>query len=159
MHTRHPVTVLVETSSSFSFVTTVIPPFFGIQWMGLTQGLSAIGYIIPKDGQIPGMSVVFQIIRKRFEFKICRRVFKRCFDLVIGVKDSFLKIIRSVPTPKIELLLFDSNYCIGSVKKRSFQDKGNFTVFFHFENNEIGTKGEFTNFNEHIFSYSNRALE
>ncbi|GJR31448.1 hypothetical protein Tco_1107680 [Tanacetum coccineum] len=45
------------------------------------------------------------------------------------------------------------------VKKRSSQDKGNFTVFFHFENNEIDSEGEFTNFNEQIFSYSNRILE
>nr|GEU60482.1 hypothetical protein [Tanacetum cinerariifolium] len=58
------------------------------------------------------------------------------------------------PNSKIELLLSNSNYCIGNVKKRSSQDKGNFTVFFHFENNEIGRKAEFTNFNEHIFSYS-----
>nr|GEW87524.1 hypothetical protein [Tanacetum cinerariifolium] len=61
------------------------------------------------------------------------------------------------PNSKIELLLFNSNYCIDCVKKRSFHDKGNSTVFFHFENNKIGKKGEFTNFNEHIFSYSKRA--
>ncbi|GKB66993.1 hypothetical protein Tco_0928405 [Tanacetum coccineum] len=48
------------------------------------------------------------------------------------------------PNSKIELLMFDSNYYIGSVKKRSFQDKGNFIVFFHFKNNKIDTKGEFT---------------
>nr|GEV04341.1 zinc finger, CCHC-type [Tanacetum cinerariifolium] len=60
------------------------------------------------------------------------------------------------PNSEIELLLFDSNCCVGSVKKRYSHDKGNFTIFFHFKNNEIGRKGEFTNFNEHIFSYSNR---
>ncbi|GJR29913.1 hypothetical protein Tco_1106145 [Tanacetum coccineum] len=32
---------------------------------------------------------IFQVIRKRFEFKIRRRFFKRCFDLVIGVKGDF----------------------------------------------------------------------
>ncbi|GKE17278.1 hypothetical protein Tco_1424855, partial [Tanacetum coccineum] len=37
-----------------------------------------------------------------------------------------------------------SNNCIISVKKRSSQDEGNFVVFFHFENNEISKKGEFT---------------
>nr|GEV59238.1 hypothetical protein [Tanacetum cinerariifolium] len=58
---------------------------------------------------------------------------------------------------EIELLLFDSNYCIDSVKKRSSYDKGNFTVFFYFENNKISKEGKFTNFNEHIFSYSNGA--
>ncbi|GJX57794.1 hypothetical protein Tco_0287691 [Tanacetum coccineum] len=33
---------------------------------------------------------IFQVIRKRFEFKICRRFFKRCLDLIIGVKGDFL---------------------------------------------------------------------
>ncbi|GJU31095.1 ribonuclease H-like domain-containing protein [Tanacetum coccineum] len=47
---------------------------------------------------------------------------------------------------------FNSNNCISSVKKWSSQDEGNFTVFFHFENNEIGRKSEFTNFNEHILN-------
>nr|GFA63040.1 hypothetical protein [Tanacetum cinerariifolium] len=45
------------------------------------------------------------------------------------------------PNSKIELLLFDSNHCIDSVKRRSSQDNGNFTVFFHFENKEIDRKG------------------
>ncbi|GJQ90192.1 hypothetical protein Tco_0001331 [Tanacetum coccineum] len=53
MHIRQPVMVLVGTSSSFSLVITVIPHFFGTQWIGLTQGLS-------NDGQIPGISIVFQ---------------------------------------------------------------------------------------------------
>ncbi|GJZ10697.1 hypothetical protein Tco_0545456 [Tanacetum coccineum] len=53
---------------------------------------------------------------------------------------------------EIEFLLFNSNYYIDNVKKRSSYDKGKFIVFFHFENNEIGREGEFTNFNEHIFS-------
>ncbi|GKE77021.1 hypothetical protein Tco_1543141, partial [Tanacetum coccineum] len=51
---------------------------------------------------------------------------------------------------KIELFLFNSNKYISSVKKWSSQDEGNSTVFFHFENNKISRKGEFTNFNEHI---------
>nr|GEV53682.1 hypothetical protein [Tanacetum cinerariifolium] len=33
---------------------------------------------------------IFQVIRKRFEFKIRRRFFKRCFDFEIGVKSDFL---------------------------------------------------------------------
>ncbi|GJT98587.1 hypothetical protein Tco_1094105 [Tanacetum coccineum] len=60
---------------------------------------------------------------------------------------------------KIELFLFNSNYCISSVKKGSSQNERNFAIFLHFENNKINREGEFTNFNEHIFSYSNRVLE
>ncbi|GJY65849.1 hypothetical protein Tco_0468087 [Tanacetum coccineum] len=41
----------------------------------------------------------------------------------------------------MELFLFNSNYYIGSVKKGSSQDKGNLTIFFHFENNEIDREG------------------
>nr|GEU58091.1 putative E3 ubiquitin-protein ligase LIN-1 [Tanacetum cinerariifolium] len=32
---------------------------------------------------------IFEVIRKKFKFKIRRRFFKRCFDLVIGVKVNF----------------------------------------------------------------------
>ncbi|GJS79143.1 retrotransposon protein, putative, ty1-copia subclass, partial [Tanacetum coccineum] len=46
---------------------------------------------------------------------------------------------------EIELLLLNSNYCIGSVKKRSSLDMGNFTVFFHFKNNKIGWEGRNNN--------------
>nr|GEX79648.1 hypothetical protein [Tanacetum cinerariifolium] len=42
---------------------------------------------------------------------------------------------------KIELFLFNSNYCISSVKEGSSQNERNFVVFFHFENNKIGRKG------------------
>nr|GEW82695.1 hypothetical protein [Tanacetum cinerariifolium] len=70
---------------------------------------------------------IFQVIRKRFEFKIHMRV---------DIKDHSFS-----PNSKIELLVFDLNHCICSVKKRSSQDKRNFTNFFHFENNEIGKKG------------------
>ncbi|GJT68175.1 hypothetical protein Tco_1019655 [Tanacetum coccineum] len=44
------------------------------------------------------------------------------------------------PNSKIELFLFNSNNCISNVKKGSSQDEGNFTVFFHFKNSEIGRK-------------------
>nr|GEX74718.1 hypothetical protein [Tanacetum cinerariifolium] len=107
---------------------------------------------------------ILQVIRKRFEFKIRRMFFKICFDLVIGVKAKNIssKMIPSIewrislpssrravdikdhsfsPNSKIELLLFDSNHCISSVKKRSSQDTGNFTVFFHFKNKKIVRKG------------------
>ncbi|KAJ0934730.1 hypothetical protein HanRHA438_Chr03g0110831 [Helianthus annuus] len=47
MQTLHPVSVLVGMSSFFSLVTTVIPPFFGTTWTGLTHGLSKMGYISP----------------------------------------------------------------------------------------------------------------
>nr|GEV24734.1 hypothetical protein [Tanacetum cinerariifolium] len=83
---------------------------------------------------------IFQVIRKKFQFKIRRRFFKRFFDLVIGVKGVDIKDHSFSPNSKIKWLLFDSNHCIYSVKKRSSQDKGNFTFFFHFENNKICKK-------------------
>ncbi|GJW59644.1 copia protein [Tanacetum coccineum] len=42
---------------------------------------------------------------------------------------------------KVELFLFNSNQCISSMKKWPSQDEGNFTIFFHFENNKISKKG------------------
>nr|GEV63460.1 putative reverse transcriptase domain-containing protein [Tanacetum cinerariifolium] len=45
------------------------------------------------------------------------------------------------PNSKIELFLFNSNYCIDSVKKGSSQDERNFAIYFHFENNKISRKG------------------
>nr|GEV90600.1 putative reverse transcriptase domain-containing protein [Tanacetum cinerariifolium] len=42
---------------------------------------------------------------------------------------------------KVELFLFNSNNCISSMKKGSSQNEGNFTIFFHFENNKISRKG------------------
>nr|GEV19882.1 hypothetical protein [Tanacetum cinerariifolium] len=90
---------------------------------------------IPKC-PVPGMSIVFrkkrgffqkyifQFIRKRFEFEICRRV---------DIKDHSFSL-----NSNIELFLFNSNYCINSVKKGSSQDEKNFAIFFHLENNEIG---------------------
>ena len=36
MRTRHPVTIQVDKSSSFSFFTIIIPPFFGITCIRLT---------------------------------------------------------------------------------------------------------------------------
>nr|GEW17837.1 retrotransposon protein [Tanacetum cinerariifolium] len=44
------------------------------------------------------------------------------------------------PNSKIELFLFNSSYCISSVKKGLSQDKRNFDIFFHFEDNEIDRK-------------------
>ncbi|GJZ16798.1 hypothetical protein Tco_0552921 [Tanacetum coccineum] len=46
------------------------------------------------------------------------------------------------PNSEIELFLFNSNNCINSVKKGSSQDERNFTVLFHFENNEISKKSK-----------------
>ncbi|GKE57790.1 hypothetical protein Tco_1496975, partial [Tanacetum coccineum] len=40
-----------------------------------------------------------------------------------------------------ELFLFNSNYCISSVKKGSSQDERKFAIFFHLENNEISKEG------------------
>ncbi|KAK9006474.1 hypothetical protein V6N11_035511 [Hibiscus sabdariffa] len=40
---HHPVTVRVGKSSLSSLVTTVMPPFLGTHWIGLTHELSEIG--------------------------------------------------------------------------------------------------------------------
>jgi len=40
------VIVLVRISSLFSFLITVIPPFLGTTWIGLTHALSEIGQIM-----------------------------------------------------------------------------------------------------------------
>nr|GEU99588.1 zf-CCHC domain-containing protein/UBN2 domain-containing protein [Tanacetum cinerariifolium] len=45
------------------------------------------------------------------------------------------------PNSKIELFLFNSNYCISSVKKGSSQDERNFAILFYFKNNEISKEG------------------
>nr|GFB69664.1 hypothetical protein [Tanacetum cinerariifolium] len=58
------------------------------------------------------------------------------FHRIIDVKDHSFSF-----NSETDLLLFNSNYYIGNVKKRSSYDKGNFTVFFHFENNEISKEG------------------
>ena len=47
MHIRHPVTVRCGISSFFSFIITVMPPFLGTTWTGLTHSLCGTGYIIP----------------------------------------------------------------------------------------------------------------
>ncbi|GJZ99840.1 hypothetical protein Tco_0672391 [Tanacetum coccineum] len=39
---------------------------------------------------------IFQVIRKRFEFRIRRRFFKRCLDLIISVKGDFFNGSSSV---------------------------------------------------------------
>nr|GEU47941.1 putative reverse transcriptase domain-containing protein [Tanacetum cinerariifolium] len=81
---------------------------------------------------------IFQVIRKRFEFKIRRRVFigSHCHEFIEFSKEFFFKDVPSMEwmislhtinvkdhsfssNSEIELLLFDSNYYIGSVKKRS----------------------------------------
>nr|GEU34109.1 hypothetical protein [Tanacetum cinerariifolium] len=62
---------------------------------------------------------IFQVIRKR-----------------VNIKDHSFS-----PNCKIELFLFNSNYYNSSVKKGSSQNKRNFAIFFHFENNEIGMEG------------------
>jgi hypothetical protein len=43
MHILHPVTTLVEIILSSSPLTTVVPPFFGTTWTGLTHLESDIG--------------------------------------------------------------------------------------------------------------------
>ncbi|GJR11279.1 hypothetical protein Tco_0793931 [Tanacetum coccineum] len=73
------------------------------------------------------LEYIFQVIRKRFKFKIHRRFFKRCFDIVIGVKGVFHRRIDGEDHSfssnfEMELLLFNSNYCIDSVKKRVSRD-------------------------------------
>nr|GEY77704.1 reverse transcriptase domain-containing protein [Tanacetum cinerariifolium] len=45
------------------------------------------------------------------------------------------------PNSKIELFLFNSNNYINGVEKGSSQNKRNFAIFFHCENNKIGRKG------------------
>jgi hypothetical protein len=52
MHIRHPVTIRCGINSSFSFFTTVIPPFFGTQRTGLTHSLCGTGYIIPASNNL-----------------------------------------------------------------------------------------------------------
>ena len=47
MQTLDPITVLVGISSFFSFLITLIQPFFGTTCTGLTQGLSDMAYINP----------------------------------------------------------------------------------------------------------------
>nr|GEX32490.1 copia protein [Tanacetum cinerariifolium] len=42
---------------------------------------------------------------------------------------------------KVKLFLFNTNNCIGSVKKWSSQDLENPAIFFHFENNKIDREG------------------
>ncbi|GKC62983.1 Toll/interleukin-1 receptor domain-containing protein [Tanacetum coccineum] len=59
----------------------------------------------------------------------------RILLLSVDIKDHMFS-----PNSKIELLTFNSNNCISSVKKRSSQDEGNFAIFFHFKNNKISRK-------------------
>ena len=47
MHTLHPVVRRVGISSPFSLCIVVMPDFLGTTWVGLTQVLSDIGYIMP----------------------------------------------------------------------------------------------------------------
>nr|GEX79147.1 hypothetical protein [Tanacetum cinerariifolium] len=56
----------------------------------------------------------------------------------------FKKVITtraSLSNSKIELFLFNLNYCNNSVKKGSSQYERNFAIFFHFEDNEIDREG------------------
>nr|GEZ39050.1 hypothetical protein [Tanacetum cinerariifolium] len=45
------------------------------------------------------------------------------------------------PNSKIELFLFNPNHYISSVRKGLSQYERNFSIFFHFENNEISREG------------------
>ena len=47
MHTLHLVVRRVGISSSFSLCTVVMPDFLGTTWVGLTQVLSDMGYMMP----------------------------------------------------------------------------------------------------------------
>nr|GEX66767.1 reverse transcriptase domain-containing protein [Tanacetum cinerariifolium] len=69
---------------------------------------------------------IFQIIMKRFEFEIHKRVPSMEWRIFLpsSRRASILKYVSS----------FD-------VKKGSSQDEGNFAIFFHFDNNETGRKG------------------
>ena len=46
MHTLHPVVRRVGISSPFSLCTVVMPYFLGTTWVGLTQVLSDMGYMM-----------------------------------------------------------------------------------------------------------------
>nr|GEW74545.1 hypothetical protein [Tanacetum cinerariifolium] len=58
------------------------------------------------------------------------------FNFKVDIKDHSFS-----SNSKIKLFLLNSNYCINSVKKGSSRNEGNFAIFFHFKNNEIGRKG------------------
>ena len=47
MHTLHPIVRRVGISSPFSLCTVVMLDFLGTTWVGLTQVLSDIGYMMP----------------------------------------------------------------------------------------------------------------
>nr|GEW20179.1 putative reverse transcriptase domain-containing protein [Tanacetum cinerariifolium] len=86
---------------------------------------------LEKVGFLP--EVVFEF-REEFVLLPVRRPF--VFNGKVDIKDHSFS-----SNSKIELFLFNSNYCISGVKKGSSQDERNVVIFFRFENNEIGRKG------------------
>nr|GEZ24982.1 hypothetical protein [Tanacetum cinerariifolium] len=139
---------------------------------------------LQNDGQIPRISVVFQAKTSLWIFSNGGSSVSdsdlEFSSVVIAMNLSNSKKIsssRRVPLMEWRILLHSSrrasksSFKISSLtlilknvssfdaKKGSFQDERNFAIFFYFENNEIRRKGEFTNFNEHIFSYPNKVLE
>nr|GEY51549.1 hypothetical protein [Tanacetum cinerariifolium] len=149
MHTRRPVTILVGTSSSFSLVTTVIPPFLeSLEDMitGRKEGSSRNTYSKLSGRGLSSRSVGDSEFSSKF--------------IAMNLSNSAkISSLRRVPLMEWRILLPSSRRASKSssrnssitlilkhvssfdVKKRSSQDEGNFVVFFHFKNNEISKKG------------------
>ena len=83
MHTCQPVTMPVDKSSSFSFLTTVIPHFFDTTCTRHNQGLSEIAYMNP----------VLSHLRTYFFMTSFIAGFNRLWCSMVGTCSSSIKIL------------------------------------------------------------------